>query len=111
MQIFLHFRRMRHITNQHGTISLVTASFFAGYLTDKYILKRANAATAQVNLYVQFFALVLVFLSVEFLLIWMEIRRKMTMGSGELVMCFTLYFMYAMYELYLVFLDEYVRFV
>uniref|UniRef100_A0A1I8EI57 Endonuclease n=1 Tax=Wuchereria bancrofti TaxID=6293 RepID=A0A1I8EI57_WUCBA len=38
---------MRHIINRSGTVSLLTASFFAGCLTDKYILKRANAATAQ----------------------------------------------------------------
>ncbi|KAK6113762.1 DNA/RNA non-specific endonuclease family protein [Brugia pahangi] len=38
---------MRYITNRSGTVSLLTASFFAGCLADKYILKRANAATAQ----------------------------------------------------------------
>nr|CRZ21832.1 BMA-CPS-6 [Brugia malayi] len=38
---------MRYIINRSGTVSLLTASFFAGCLTDKYILKRANAATAQ----------------------------------------------------------------
>ncbi|EJD73648.1 hypothetical protein LOAG_18939 [Loa loa] len=38
---------MQHITSRPVTVSLLTASFFAGYCTDKYILKRANAATAQ----------------------------------------------------------------
>ncbi|VBB33773.1 unnamed protein product [Acanthocheilonema viteae] len=38
---------MRHISNRCVTVSLLTASFYAGYWTDKYILKRANAATAQ----------------------------------------------------------------
>ncbi|VDM91799.1 unnamed protein product [Onchocerca ochengi] len=38
---------MQRITNRSGTISLIAASFFAGYWTDKYIVKRANAATAQ----------------------------------------------------------------
>ncbi|CAG9533205.1 unnamed protein product [Cercopithifilaria johnstoni] len=38
---------MQYITNRCGSASLLTVSFFAGYCTDKYILKRANAATIQ----------------------------------------------------------------
>ncbi|VDK67696.1 unnamed protein product [Litomosoides sigmodontis] len=39
---------MRHITSHCGTASLLTASFFAGYFTDKYVPKRANATTAEI---------------------------------------------------------------
>uniref|UniRef100_A0A0R3S4S5 Endonuclease n=1 Tax=Elaeophora elaphi TaxID=1147741 RepID=A0A0R3S4S5_9BILA len=33
---------MRYIANRYGIVSLISASFLAGFSTDKYLLKRAN---------------------------------------------------------------------